>query len=319
MQITRLFALKNPLIDIIYVCPFELTSEILGYYTKVLEIGCIEHPETRFTIVVPDNYNKLPATLSTSSQLLYCSKTLKKIKGLISGKTAYIVPGMLSQDEVKLSLALKAPLMSGEPQKSLLYSGKSGSRRIFDLSEVPVPIGKYDIYQENEFELALTKLILSHVHIENWVFKIDDEKSGRGIAWLEVQSLRSTKELRKSKFEITDKLIEKIKDQIHKELPQKVKIAMPTLYKSWEEYLAEFCKVGGLIEAQPNSQNGSVNSPSIAFFIEPDGKIEVIGSFDRFLVKPFINGGCTYPQTSLPSINHVLFARQSVTLYIKRE
>jgi hypothetical protein len=34
-------------------------------------------------------------------------------------------------------------------------------------------------------------------------------------------------------------------------LPKKVKIIMPNLFINWNEYLAEFCKVGGVIEAAP--------------------------------------------------------------------
>lgn len=303
LQITRLFALKNPLVDIIYVCPFDLSSEIVGYYTKVLEIGNIEHPETRFTVVLPENAAKLPCYMSTSTLLLYSAKTIKKIKTMVKGKQAYIVPGVVSQDDVKLSIALGVPIMSGEPQKAQLYSSKSGCRRIFNLADVPIPIGTYDIYHENEFEISLTKLILSHIHIDTWVFKIDDENSGRGIAWLEVPSIKMIKELRRAKFEANERLIETVQQQLHKELPLKAKLAMPSLYKNWADYIKEFCKSGGLIEAQPNCPTSAINSPSVAFFIEPDGQIEVLGSFDRFTARPFVNGGCIYPQTSLPNIN----------------
>ena len=44
-------------------------------------------------------------------------------------------------------------------------------------------------------------------------------------------------------------------------------------------------------------------SPSIAFFIEPDGNVELIGSFDKFAAKEYINAGCFFPQTSLPQMN----------------
>lgn len=303
IQITRLFALKNPLVDIIYVCPFDLSPEIIGYYTKVLEIGNIEHPETRFTIILPDKANKLPCYMSTSTLLLYSPKTIKKMKSMIKGKQAYIVPGVVAQDDIKLSIALGVPILSGEPQKVQLYSSKSGCRRIFNLADVPIPIGTYDIYHENEFEISLTKLILSHIHIDTWVFKIDDENSGRGIAWLEVSNLKIVKDLRRQKFEANEKLIENVQQQLHKELPNKAKLAMPTLYRTWGDYIREFCKAGGVIEAQPNCPNSAINSPSVSFLIEPDGKIEVIGSFDRFSARPFINGGCVYPQTSLPNIN----------------
>jgi len=303
LQITRLFALKNPLVDIIYVCPFDLNQDIINYYTKVLEIGNIEHPETRFTIILPDKAHKLPCYMSTSTLLLYSPKTVKKIRILAKGKPAYIVPGIVSQDDIKLSIALGMPILSGEPQKSQLYSSKSGCRRIFNLADVPIPIGAYDIYHENEFEISLTKLILSHIHIDTWVFKIDDENSGRGIAWLDIGTIKLVKDLRRSKFDANEKLIETLQQQIHRELPLKAKIAMPSLFKTWANYIKEFCKTGGVIEAQPNCTSSSISSPSVSFMIEPNGNIEVIGSFDRFSVRPFINGGCSYPQTSLLNIN----------------
>lgn len=41
----------------------------------------------------------------------------------------------------------------------------------------------------------------------------------------------------------------------------------------------------------------------MSFFIEPDGQIELVGSFDRFSGAEFVNAGCFSPQTSLPSID----------------
>jgi hypothetical protein len=46
-----------------------------------------------------------------------------------------------------------------------------------------------------------------------------------------------------------------------------------------------------------------MSSPSLSFFIEPDGEIELIGSMDRFVSKEFINAGCFFPQQSLPNMN----------------
>jgi len=37
--------------------------------------------------------------------------------------------------------------------------------------------------------------------------------------------------------------------------------------------------------------------------IEPDGYIKLIGSFDKFSGSEFVNAGCFFPQTSLPSID----------------
>jgi len=64
MQIARIFSVKDPNVDVIYICPFPLTNEIYNYYLKILELVEIEQPEKRFTVVVPENYVKFPKHLS---------------------------------------------------------------------------------------------------------------------------------------------------------------------------------------------------------------------------------------------------------------
>jgi hypothetical protein len=63
-QIARLFNVKDPLVNIIYISPFPLTPEIYNYYLKILELVEIEHPERRFKVIVPENYVKFKGHLS---------------------------------------------------------------------------------------------------------------------------------------------------------------------------------------------------------------------------------------------------------------
>lgn len=39
MQMARLCAVADPLVDIVYVTPFSLTDEVKGYYMKLMELG----------------------------------------------------------------------------------------------------------------------------------------------------------------------------------------------------------------------------------------------------------------------------------------
>lgn len=51
------------------------------------------------------------------SQLLYYSpKAIKRIRSLIKGFPSYIVPGVCSNDDIKISDLLNVPLYSGIPQ-----------------------------------------------------------------------------------------------------------------------------------------------------------------------------------------------------------
>ena len=130
-QLSRIFSLKDPEVEVIYVTPFQMTSDVLGYYMKILEIGEVSKPASRLHIVVPDNINRFPHHFCLAQVLLYSPKSLNKIKSLIQGKQAYIVPGITSIDDIKLSIRLAIPILSGEPSKQHLYSTKSGAKKIF--------------------------------------------------------------------------------------------------------------------------------------------------------------------------------------------
>ena len=108
-----------------------MTQDVLGYYMKILEISGLSAENSRVNFVVPENTDKFPNHFSLSQLLLYSPKALNCIKSMIKGKQAYIVPGMLSTDDIKLSIAFNIPLLAGEPQKQSLYSTKSGAKKVF--------------------------------------------------------------------------------------------------------------------------------------------------------------------------------------------
>lgn len=110
----------------------------------------------------------------------------------------------------------------------------------------------YDIQDRDEFELALARLIGNNLDVNVWIFKIDDEFGARGHASLNVQDVSTIKELRKLKFKMSDEIVNRLKGTLSKILAKKVKLAQPTLWSNgWEQYMTEFCKVGGVIECAP--------------------------------------------------------------------
>lgn len=58
-------------------------------------------------------------------------------------------------------------------------------------------------------------------------------------------------ELRKKKVEMTEAVIVRLQEVLAKVLPKKIKLAQPTLFRDWNEYMESFCKSGGVIEAAP--------------------------------------------------------------------
>ena len=200
----RLFGLKDPNVSIIYLAPIEINEEIVNFYTKMLEFGDIEEAASRFVIITPDSNKQLPGHISTTKAVLYSTRVLKRLKALVKFKQAYIIPSAVSKEEIELSLLLGVPVLSGDPYKSGLFSTKSGCRRIFTSSDVPIPPGAYDIYDEREFLTTLTRLISNNLHVNTWIFKIDNEFNGRGTAWLDVTQLKIVMEYRKKDVELSE-------------------------------------------------------------------------------------------------------------------
>lgn len=83
---SRIFSVKDPNLEVIYISPFPLTNEIQQYYSKILELVEIENPETRFTVVVPENYVKFHRHMGLTQILLLSPKAMKQINALIEGK-----------------------------------------------------------------------------------------------------------------------------------------------------------------------------------------------------------------------------------------
>jgi hypothetical protein len=214
------------------------------------------------------------------------------------------VPGKASDHDIKLSIQLGVPILCGEPDETAMFSTKSGSKRIFQYCDIPIPVSAYDIYERPEFESALTRLIANNLDVNVWIFKLDNEYDGRGHASLDVSQVRTIVELRKKKVEMTDPVIKRLQEVVMRILPKKARIAQPSLYRNWDEYMAAYCADGGVIEAAPpNLRPNEVKSPSVSFFIEPDSVVKIVGTFDKFSGTDFVNAGCFFPQTSLPQID----------------
>lgn len=49
-----------------------------------------------------------------------------------------------------------------------------------------MPFGEYDIYNCKHLFEALTRLIIEYPNIQRWIFKIDDDFDGFGIAYCDI-------------------------------------------------------------------------------------------------------------------------------------
>lgn len=69
-----------------------------------------------------------------------------------------------------------------------------------------MPYGEYDIYNEKHLLKSLCKLIIEHFDVQRWIFKIDDNIDGLGIAYCDIAThLPSYKDMLKEATKLGSK------------------------------------------------------------------------------------------------------------------
>ena len=316
-QMGRLTWIGSTDVEVVYVSPFPLSPDVVQYYSKLLQIQGLENPEERFKCVHPENYDRFPSHFSLATTLLYSPRALKRIANYCRGKDAYIIPGIVGADDVKVACKLGMPLLAPDPQTAAVYGSKSGSKRIFSLAEVNTPPGAYDLYSEHETVHSLARLIFERLDVATWLFKIDDEFGGRGHAWLNARQLQChqalTRERERSMSLWMDPnkqqaAVNKVVEELVRVLPRKIQIGHKELFPTWEAFLETFMRVGGVIEAMPT---GQVVSPSVNLLIEPHGEVTVHSTHDQVFSPEFRYIGATFPQKSA---NHTALRQAAISV-----
>ena len=89
-QVSRIFRTTDPNITVIYVSPIGFSAELISYFSKMLSLH--EEAKTQRVFFVSPEVTLSPSMTLVES-LCHSPKCLKRIRDLISNKSAYIVPG----------------------------------------------------------------------------------------------------------------------------------------------------------------------------------------------------------------------------------
>lgn len=317
-QIARICSVLDPNVDVIYVSPITVTDEAKQYYHKLLslksainsgDVKQVSDISSRITFIVPEvitHFSK--KSLCLSSMLKYSPTALKRIKHLIKGRDAYIVPGLMHIDDLDVARSLDIPILGTEPRVAHLYSTKSGAKRIFEHARVDTPPGKYDIYSQEQLYEAISELIIHNVKVKRWLFKSDSSVSANGIAYCDIIShLSCYSHLLKEKERYGrdwvhkwthEGLFHELVAEIPHVLYRHAKPINKALYPDWKSFIAMFLTGGGIIEAYPTAE--SVTVLQAEMMIEPDGQVRLLCIGDQISGSSvFQPWGISIPQSSI--------------------
>lgn len=141
-QIARICDISNPNTEVIYVSPVVLSEDLESYNLKLLSLGQegtqSEDICKRLTQITPENLGKFEGqNLSLSTVLLYSPKAMRRIRNLTRGKNAYILPGVVSEDDLAVAEQLGLPILGTDPNTVQLYSSrKAGAIKLFTAAKV---------------------------------------------------------------------------------------------------------------------------------------------------------------------------------------
>ncbi|KAJ3167842.1 hypothetical protein HK101_011695 [Irineochytrium annulatum] len=306
-QIGRLMDLHDPNVIVIFIS-YQLDEE----YTEQIET-MIENTfhtaklvtDQRFWLLVPEAHPSFPPSASIASILLSSPQTLRRLKSLCGDLPAFILPGVLGEEEVILSSMLNIPLMGiCETEQKILLS-KSLQKDIISESECRAPPGKGNIKTEDDFLDTLESLMVANPECRRWMLKIDGVLNGFGIAYFDLRHFTKN-----------------IFNRAHKRalllvnLTLHTKYVRPKAHFSFHRYLLKFLEHGGVIEAAPPVRTYDVvdtgdvmldgaslnphpnRSPSVFLYIEPDGNAVLLGTADQICTRPYEFWGTIVPQES---------------------
>jgi hypothetical protein len=264
----NLMLLRRPRMRLIYVTSKRLNPLVVDYYLHQMRGVPSAHARRRLTLFDCDDASPRPLTL----KVLERPRLLERIAQAIDDtESAHMVVFNATPLERTLSVQLDIALNACDPD--LIHLGnKTGSRRIFRETGVPLPPGREDLRDTQDLTEALVELWSEAPDAERAVVKLNDSFSGEGNAILAL-----------------DRLDAGGASPAAAARAAAIQAALPAMEfeaagQTWEGYREQFDGMGGVCELWIPGENKS--SPSVQLRVNPLREVQVVSTHDQVLGGP---------------------------------
>ena len=177
-----------------------------------------------------------------------------------------------------------------------------------DKDEIALSVCCRDIYDEDDMYGRLVELMCKHSTVEVWVMRMDDDRDGRGVAYVEVRAMKGLSEALHDEDEARRE--ERVEAILEDQLINSIVLLYPSLFPTLSSFFALYYKHGGLILPHPGLPTASapLTSPCVNMLIEPNGQLTMLSSHDHSLPRPFSPLVSSFPSTHPSSALHTLAA-----------
>lgn len=268
--------LRQPETRVVYVTSDKLSPIVVDYAFDLVSSLPNWHGRRRLTLVDCADREIAPLTekILRQPQLVHAIR-----QGIANPLGACLVAFNGSHFERELALRLNVPLYAADPELSHLGS-KSGSRRVFVASGVPIVDGFEDLRDEHEVAAALAALRIDARGLRQGMVKLNDSFGAGGNVLFSFDGAPETG----------------LPEWIERELPRRAVFASPP--DTWENYRAKLLTMGAVVERFVTGSQ--MRSPSAQVLISPAGTVRILSTQDQLLSGPakqiFVGG--TFPASA---------------------
>jgi len=305
-----LHLLADPGVHLALIIPFHISTFELSYHEKFVGLMGISLTPNRLHLLTPEMVSSLPPHFTLSHIAWYSSKLLRKLKGMLRRfSSGVLVSNQACWAERRLCYFLDIPLLGCEPTKATRLSMLSATRLAFEDSDINVPVGSRNIYNEEDLLIALTRLIASNLDVDAWVIRLNSDKGIEYSVRFDVGRFSEVKKIRsslrsnpgiataKNQLQLRMQILRFLKD--NNILSKFALISDTELYPSWTVFLHFLSSVGGVLDAIPPGTSSALTSIDVGGFIHPDGELTVWPGMELIASEKHQEQAVIYPQQTV--------------------